>query len=74
MTFEYDFCDIDWQSVCENQQVREFEWQLSHCHEWEPDPGEEDVEPWHDPAFIARLEAQAESAEKELDMLLDIDF
>ena len=74
MTFDYDFFDIDWQSVCENQQVREFEWQLSLCHEWEPDPEEEDVEPWHDPTFIARLEAQAESAEKELDMLLDIDF
>ena len=73
-TFQYDSCDIDWQSVCENQQTREFEWQLSQCQEWEPDPEEEDVEPWHDPAFIAMMEAQAESAEKELDMLLDIDF
>lgn len=69
MTFDYDFFDIDWQSVCENQQVREFEWQLSHCHEWEPDPGEEDVESWYDPTFIARLEAQAESAEKALEKL-----
>ena len=69
MTFDYDFFDIDWQSVCENQQVREFEWQFSRCDEWEPDPGEEDVEPWHDPAFIARIEAQAESAEKDLKKL-----
>ena len=30
-----------------------------------------DVEPWHDPAFIAMMEALAESAEKELDLLLD---
>jgi hypothetical protein len=28
------------------------------------------VEPWHDPAFIAMMEALAESAEKELDLLL----
>ena len=74
MIFEYNSCDIDWQSVCEHQQEREFEWQLSQCHEWEPDPEEEDVEPWHDPEFIAMIEAMAESAEKELDMLLDIDF
>ena len=70
-TFQYDSCDIDWQSVCENQQIREFEFQLSQRREWEPDPEEEDVEPWHDPAFIAMMEAMAESAEKELDLLLD---
>ena len=69
MTFEYDFCDIDWQAVCEYQQARDFELQLSHCHEWEPDPGEEDVEPLHDPTFIARMEALAESAEKDLKKL-----
>lgn len=73
-TFQYNSYDIDWQSICENQQIREFEFQLSQCQEWEPDPEEEDMEPWHDPAFIALMEAQAESAEKELDMLLDIDF
>ena len=73
-TFQCDSCDIDWQSVCEAQQVREYEWQLSYCHEWEPDPEEENLEPWHDPAFIAMMEAMAESAEQELDMLLDIDF
>lgn len=70
-TFQHDFCDIDWQSVCETQQIRDYEWQLSHCHEWEPDPEDEDVEPWHDPTFIAMMEAMAESAEKELDLLLD---
>lgn len=67
MIFEYNSCDIDWQSVCEHQQEREFEWQLSQCHGWEPDPEEEDVEPW----LIAMMEAMAESAEKELDLLLD---
>ena len=30
-TFQYDSCDIDWQSVCEHQQIREFEFQLSQC-------------------------------------------
>ena len=70
-TFQYDSCDIDWQSVCETQQIRDYEWQLSQCQEQEPDPEDEDAEPWHDPAFIAMMEAQAESAEKELDMLLD---
>ena len=73
MTFEYDFCDIDWQSVCESQQVREFELQIAQCQEWDPEK-KEDIEPWHDPAFIAMMEAQAESAEKELDMLLDFYF
>ena len=47
------------------------EWETAHYLEWEPDPEEEDVEPWHDPAFIAMMEAMAESAEKELDLLLD---
>ena len=74
MILNNDSCDIDWQSICENQQAKEFEWQLSQCQEWEPDPEEEDVEPWHDPAFIAMMEAQSESAEKELDMLLDFYF
>ena len=71
MIFNEDFSNIDWQRICEEQQIRGYEWQLSQCQEWEPDPEEEDVEPWHDPAFIAMMEAQAESAEKELDMLLD---
>ena len=73
MIFEYDSCDIDWQSVCEHQQERELEWETAHYLEWASEQ-QADVEPWHDPAFIAMMEAQAESAEKELDMLLDIDF
>ena len=34
----------------------------------------EDIELWHDLAFIARMEAMAESAEKKLDVLLDFYF
>lgn len=46
------------------------EWETAHYLEWTSEQ-QADVEPWHDPAFIAMMEAQAESAEKELDMLLD---
>ena len=73
MIFNDDFSNIDWQAVCEYQQARDFELQIACCQEWDPEQ-KEDIEPWHDPAFIAMVEAQAESAEKELDMLLDIDF
>ena len=73
MIFNDDFSNIDWQAICEYQQVRDFELQIAYCQEWDPEQ-KEDIEPWHDPAFIAMIEAQAESAEKELDMLLDIDF
>ena len=47
--------------------------QIAQCQEWDPEQ-KEDIEPWHDPAFIAMIEAQAEAAEKEIGMLLDIDF
>lgn len=47
--------------------------QITYCQEWDPEQ-KEDIEPWYDPTFIAMIEAQAEAAEKELDMLLDIDF
>ena len=70
MILNNDSCDIDWQSVCEHQQERELEWETAHYLEWASEQ-RADVQPWHDPAFIARMEAQAESAEKELDMLLD---
>ena len=70
MILNNDFYDIDWQSVCEHQQERELEWETAHYLEWSSEQ-QADVEPWHDPAFIAMMEAQAESAEKELDMLLD---
>lgn len=49
------------------------EWETAHYLEWASEQ-QADVEPWHDPEFIAMIEAMAESAEKELDMLLDIDF
>ena len=70
MILNNDFYDIDWQSVCEHQQERELEWETAHYLEWASGQ-QADVEPWHDPAFIAMMEAQAESAEKELDLLLD---
>ena len=73
MILNNDFYDIDWQSVCEHQQERELEWETAHYLE-QTSEQQADVEPSHDPAFIAMMEAQAESAEKELDMLLDIDF
>ena len=47
--------------------------QIAQCQEWDPER-KEDIEPWHDPAFIAMIEAQAEAAENEIGMLLDIDF
>ena len=47
--------------------------QIAQCQEWDPEK-KEDIEPWHDPSFIAMMEAQAESAEKELDILLDFYF
>ena len=46
------------------------EWETAHYLEGSSEQ-QADVEPWHDPAFIAMMEAQAESAEKELDLLLD---
>ena len=47
--------------------------QIAYCQEWDPEQ-KEDIEPWHDPAFIAMMEAQAEAAEKEIGMLLYVDF
>ena len=73
MIFNDDFSNIDWQVICEYQQERDYELQIAHCQEWDSEQQEE-MEPWHDPAFIAMMEAMAESAEKELDMILDIDF
>ena len=73
MIFNNDFSNIDWQAICEYQQARDCEWQITHFQEYDPEE-KEDIEPWHDPAFIAMMEAQAESAEKELDMLLDFYF
>lgn len=70
MILNNDSCDIDWQSVCEHQQERELEWETAHYLEWASEQ-QADAEPWHDPEFIAMIEAMAESAEKELDMLLD---
>lgn len=46
------------------------EWETAHYLEWASEQ-QEDVEPWHGLAFIAMMEEQAESAEKELDLLLD---
>lgn len=71
MIFNDDFSNIDWQAICEYQQERDYELQIAHCQEWEPDPEEIEMEPWHDPAFIAMMEELAEAAENELDMLLD---
>ena len=68
MIFYDDFSNIDWQAVCEYQQARDFELQIAHCQEYDPEV-KEDIEPWHDPAFIAMMEAQAESAEKALEKL-----
>ena len=73
MIFNNDFSNIDWQAICEYQQARDFELQIAQCQEWDPQQ-KENIEPWYDPAFIAMMEAQAESAEKELDMLLDFYF
>ena len=70
MIFNNDFTNIDWQAVCEYQQARDFELQTAYCQKWDPEQKKE-IEPWHDPALIAMMEAQAESAEQELDMLLD---
>ena len=69
MIFNDDFSNIDWQAICEYQQTRDFELQIAQWQEWDPEQ-KEDIEPWHDPAFIAMMEAEAESAEEELDMLL----
>ena len=68
MIFNDDFSNIDWQAICEYQQARDFELQIAYCQEWDPEQ-KEDIEPWHDPAFIAMIEAQAESAEKALEKL-----
>lgn len=46
------------------------EWETAHYLEWASEQ-QADVEPWHDPEFIAMIEAMAESPEKKLDMLLD---
>ena len=73
MNFNNDFSNIDWQAICEYQQARDCEWQITQCQEWDPEQ-KEDIEPWHDPAFIAMMEAQAEAAEKEIGMLLYVDF
>ena len=68
MIFNDDFSNVDWQAVCEYQQARDFELQITYCQEQDPEQ-KEDIEPWHDPAFIAMMEAQAESAEKDLEKL-----
>ena len=73
MIFNDDFSNIDWQAICEYQQTRDFELQIAYYQEWDPEQ-KEDIEPWHDPAFIAMMEAQAEAAEKEIGMLLYVDF
>ena len=70
MIFNEDFSNIDWQRICEEQQIRGYEWQLSQCQEWEPDPEEEYLKHWHSPAFIAMMKKQTE----EKDRLLYLDF
>ena len=73
MTFNDDFSNIDWQAICEYQQARDFELQITQCQEWDPEQ-KEDIEPWHDPAFIAMMEEKAKIAEEELKALLEIAF
>ena len=73
MIFNDDFSNIDWQSICEYQQARDFELQIAHFQEYDPEE-KEDVEPWHDPAFIAMMEEKAQIAEEELKVLLELDF
>ena len=70
MIFNDDFSNIDWQAVCEYQQARDFELQITQCQEWEPDPEEEYLKHWHSPAFIAMMKKQT----VEKDRLLYLDF
>ena len=49
------------------------EWETAHYLEWASEQ-QADVEPWHDPAFIAMMEEKALIAEEELKALLEIDF